>query len=84
MLMQQMSKNDEILAKGEIDKIKHGQLPPELMEMVWEYFIDTPEDTLMSEEEAKEHRIKLMENRTAFVDKSHIEWQESFYNFCEH
>lgn len=60
------------------------ELPLELMDMVWENFASSEDKGLMSEEEAKEHRIKLMEMRTTFVDKSDKTWHAQTYSFCEH
>ncbi|KAK5992452.1 hypothetical protein PT974_05856 [Cladobotryum mycophilum] len=57
------------------------QLPGELTEMVHE---EVRNSRLMGDEEAKEHRLKLMEERTNFQEKSHKEWQQRDYNFCEH
>lgn len=61
-----------------------AKLPPELMEIAREYF-NLDADTLpMILEEAKEHRIKLTEARSAFVKRSEAGWQLHSYNFCEH
>ncbi|KAL1612138.1 hypothetical protein SLS60_000361 [Paraconiothyrium brasiliense] len=63
---------------------KEGKLPLELMDMVWEHFTTSEDKGLLSEEEAKEHRMKLMEMRTVFVDDSEEMWNAHTYNFCEH
>jgi hypothetical protein len=60
------------------------KLPPELMEMVRQYFEEDPPGSLMGENEAMEHRIKLMDERGSFVRKAEGDWQEEKYNFCEH
>jgi hypothetical protein len=61
-----------------------GTLPPELMEMVHQHF-QADKDTLpMTTEEAKEHRRKLMEERSAFVRVAEEGWQQHSYSFCEH
>ncbi|KAF4992689.1 hypothetical protein FGRMN_7002 [Fusarium graminum] len=59
-----------------------GSLPVELMNMVKEEAakIEGP----MSLEEAKEHRLKLMDERTQFQSKVESEWESETYNFCEH
>ncbi|KAM0346281.1 hypothetical protein ACHAPU_005708 [Fusarium lateritium] len=59
-----------------------GSLPAELMNMVKEEAakIQGP----MSLEEAKEHRLKLMDERTQFQRKVESEWESETYNFCEH
>jgi hypothetical protein len=64
-----------------VDKAK---FPPELMEMVRKRF-DADGDALpMGLEEAKEHRLKLMRARSAFVKTSESGWQQHSYSFCEH
>lgn len=63
---------------------KEGKLPIELMDMVWDEFTSDADKGLLSKEEAKEHRLKLMEMRTAFVDTSEAHWHGNAYNFCEH
>ncbi|RTE78942.1 hypothetical protein BHE90_006536 [Fusarium euwallaceae] len=61
---------------------KRGEpLPAELMEMVRENVGDT---VPMSLQEAKEHRLKLMETRSAFQKVARNQWQNVGYNFCEH
>ncbi|KAK3901763.1 hypothetical protein C8A05DRAFT_16086 [Staphylotrichum tortipilum] len=62
-------------------KTMDNRLPPEVMEMVRRERV-LPE-ALMTAEEAREHRIKLMEERSAFVKKNDLEWKSS-YSFCEH
>ncbi|ESZ91703.1 hypothetical protein SBOR_7922 [Sclerotinia borealis F-4128] len=59
-------------------------LSPELMEMVRKH-INTDAHTLqMGIEEAKEHRVKLMGERSVFVKTSEEGWQAHAYSFCEH
>lgn len=65
---------------GLLDDRRQGRLPLELMNMLRSYF----DATLMTNEEAKEHRAKLMEVRTSFHAKADGEWQQQKYNFCEH
>lgn len=61
-----------------------SKLPPELMEMVRNHF-DADGDALpMTPEEARDHREKLMQERSAFGKYSQDEWQHQTYNFCEH
>lgn len=59
-----------------------GKLPAELVNMVRAYFDESP--LLMSAEEARTHRLKLMEQRTTFVDSVNRELNSRSYNFCEH
>jgi hypothetical protein len=61
-----------------------AKLPPELMEMVREHFNDDKFALPMGDEEAKEHRIKLMEVRGAFVQTAEAGWRQQSYSFCEH
>jgi hypothetical protein len=63
---------------------KEGKLAPELMETVREYFNAGEHSLLMRVEEAKEHRTKLMEARSAFVTTAEQEWHDHTYSFCEH
>ncbi|KAF7898749.1 hypothetical protein EAF00_005195 [Botryotinia globosa] len=63
---------------------KDMKLSPELMEMVREHFNTGGDSMLMGIEEAKEHRLKLMEERGSFVRAAEDEWHNSGYNFCEH
>ncbi|KAH7140604.1 hypothetical protein EDB81DRAFT_655028 [Dactylonectria macrodidyma] len=61
---------------------KRGQgLPPELMDIVRGEFGDA---LPMSLDEAKEHRLKLMDARTTFQKEARDLWEEVDYNFCEH
>ncbi len=62
-------------------KTMDNRLPPEVMDMVRRQRV-LPE-ALMTTEEAREHRIKLMEERSAFVQKNDLEWKGT-YSFCEH
>jgi len=62
--------------------IRMGKLPEELVEMIRER---VPSDALpMSFEEAKEHRLRLMKERSNHVMQSEDAWQEHAYSFCEH
>jgi hypothetical protein len=61
-----------------------GRLPPELMDMVQDHFDADGNMLPMTAEEAKEHRLKLMQERSGFVERAEKGWQEHSYNFCEH
>ncbi|KAJ4292425.1 hypothetical protein N0V90_009087 [Kalmusia sp. IMI 367209] len=61
-----------------------AKLPLELMEMVRGHFDAISETMSMSVVEARAHRLKLMESRTASVKHSESSWQSQTYNFCEH
>lgn len=52
--------------------------------MVWEQFNGAKDRGLMTVEEAKEHRVRLMEMRTAFVKERQEDLRGYTYNFCEH
>ncbi|KAM7195412.1 Protein of unknown function (DUF4246) domain containing protein [Rhypophila sp. PSN 637] len=56
-----------------------NRLPPEIMAMVRR---DAELDGLMTLEEAKEHRLKLMAERSVFETKTATQWRS--FNFCEH
>lgn len=58
-----------------------NRLPAEVMDIVRRAQAET--DALMTAEEAREHRLALMEERSAFVDKNRREWAQN-YGFCEH
>ena len=60
-----------------------GTLPPELMKMVREHF-NSDGALPMSEVEAKKHREKLMEVRSAFHFDADDQWHKHSYSFCEH
>uniref|UniRef100_A0A8H7NBF2 Uncharacterized protein n=1 Tax=Bionectria ochroleuca TaxID=29856 RepID=A0A8H7NBF2_BIOOC len=67
--------------KAAAEEGTHG-LPVELMSMLADEFDDA---LPMSLEEAKEHRLKLMDIRTAaFQGDAESRWEEQTYNFCEH
>lgn len=61
-----------------------GRLPNELMDIVRKHFEANADALPMTLEEAKEHRKKLMEERSGFVRDSNSSWHEHYYNFCEH
>ncbi|KAI0429081.1 hypothetical protein F5Y09DRAFT_311426 [Xylaria sp. FL1042] len=71
--------------KGLIGKARpnrtNGKLPVKLVDMVRSYFDESPG---MSDEEARGHRLKLMDERTVFIEEANWEWQNHNYNFCEH
>jgi hypothetical protein len=70
--------------EAQLTDAKDAKLPPELMDMVREYFNDEAFQWLMTIDEAKEHRERLMDERSAFVQKSGDEWCQTTYSFCEH
>ncbi|KAJ4135298.1 hypothetical protein NW768_004922 [Fusarium equiseti] len=60
--------------------VENGKpLPEELMEMV-----RNEAELPMSLAEAKEHRLKLMEERTKFQQEAEGNWSSVEYSFCEH
>lgn len=76
MLMKEKGLDAEILSDA--------QLPEELMALTTEYFNADGEGLPMSLEEAKEHRIKLMAERSAFVKTADDGYHQHSYSFCEH
>lgn len=56
-------------------------LPAELLNMVRNDFVDA---LPMSHQEALEHRLKLMEERSAIDREANEGWFNVDYNFCEH
>lgn len=73
-----------LLTAEKITLSDNAKLPVELMELVRGY-VDADGDTLpMGIEEAREHRLKLMEERSRHVKKAEEYWNSSTYNFCEH
>ncbi len=76
--------SDHDAINGEHPARKAWKLPPELTEMVRDYMENDPNASLMAQEEAKEHRRKLMEERGKFAKTSEAEWQAHWYTFCEH
>ncbi|KAJ0121097.1 hypothetical protein J7T55_008258 [Diaporthe amygdali] len=57
-----------------------ASLPPELLDIVRGGF-DLP---TLSLEEAKKHRLKLMEERTTHHGEAIRSWEQASYSFCEH
>ena len=58
------------------------RLPAEIVRMVRE---EMAEDQLpMGLEEAREHRRKLMQERSGFQQTANRDWKEEEYSFCEH
>ncbi|KAG7091943.1 hypothetical protein E1B28_008334 [Marasmius oreades] len=64
------------------DFTRLGKLPAELMETVMDR-VDNREWPI-SIEEAKEVRKDLMQERSAFVDKVNVDYEQEGFSFCEH
>jgi hypothetical protein len=58
------------------------RLPNEVLDLIYDGGV-VPKN-LMSVEEAKAHRLKLMKERSQFHDHAKEEWFQLCYNFCEH
>ncbi|KAL8371882.1 hypothetical protein RB595_001608 [Gaeumannomyces hyphopodioides] len=58
------------------------RLPEELVQMIQDH--SKNDDMLMSEEEARKHRLALMAERSRYNTKANDLWNEVTYNFCEH
>ncbi|KAI0546140.1 hypothetical protein F4679DRAFT_558597 [Xylaria curta] len=76
----QLLKEKGLIGKAQLSRTT-GKLPVELMEMVRKYFAESP---VMSDEEAKAHRLKLMDERTKVRKATNDSWHAPSYNFCEH
>jgi hypothetical protein len=63
---------------------ENRKLPAGLSDIVREYFETDGQHMPMGVGEAKEHRKKLMQERSAFVKTSEKGWQDQTYSFCEH
>ncbi|KAH7092376.1 hypothetical protein FB567DRAFT_545535 [Paraphoma chrysanthemicola] len=82
----------ELIQELDLNSPSHGKLvgesrmklPQELMDMVRELLETDGESLPMSIREAREHRVKLMTERGAFIKKAGDEWQKTCYSFCEH
>lgn len=59
-------------------------LPEELREYVRGYMKEDRSELPMTVEEAEEHRLKLMQERSAFVKNVDERSQSYTYSFCEH
>jgi hypothetical protein len=68
----------EAVARG---KSGAAKLPPEILNMVKREFGDP---WPMTRHEAEEHRLALMEERSAFQDTARDNWESVEYSFCEH
>jgi hypothetical protein len=69
---------------GSIGVGENVKLPEELMNMVRQYVDAEGHAFSMGVEEAKEHRLKLMEERSQHVKVAQHEWSRRTYSFCEH
>ncbi|KAJ2988381.1 hypothetical protein NUW58_g4004 [Xylaria curta] len=58
-----------------------GKLPPEPLNIVRMHLGEAP---TMSDGDARDHRLKLMDERTTFHDTVDQAWLGHSYNFCEH
>jgi hypothetical protein len=58
------------------------KLPEEIMAMIQEHF--SKEGLPTSLEEAKKHRLKLMEERRIHQTRAEDSWGGYTYRFCEH
>lgn len=64
-----------------LEKLKN-RLPAEVMDMIRREGVFP--DGLMTVEQARKHRLALMKERSAFVEKNAQEWSSNSYSFCEH
>lgn len=78
---------NEMIGNGERERLETSENPKlnaELLKMVREYLEVEGKSMFMGIEEAKEHRGKLMQERTAFVKTAEMGWRDNSYSFCEH
>lgn len=68
------------IAIGEGNEEKKMTLPPELLDYVRQNF----NLGFMSLQQAKEHRLALMQQRTVLQSEDEEERNQHSYNFCEH
>ncbi|KAK3320251.1 hypothetical protein B0T19DRAFT_361383 [Cercophora scortea] len=69
------------LPKEKLERLR-SRLPSEVMDMIRKQGVKLT--GLMTVEEAKEHRIKLMNIRSRFHVRSEDGWKVETYSFCEH
>ncbi|KAK0703911.1 hypothetical protein B0T26DRAFT_657139 [Lasiosphaeria miniovina] len=67
---------------GHILSSLHGRLPAEVVDMVRAE--GKLAEGLMTLDEARQHRVALMEERSHFHQRSEGEWNNTEYSFCEH
>lgn len=74
------------LAEKYGDALAGEQLPSALPRELWDMISNdqTPLPGLMSLDEAKEHRLRLMDERSRFHKDSDQLWKRWTYRFCEH
>lgn len=56
-----------------------NRLPPEIMETVHREVLG--KDGLMTAEEAREHRLALLDERAEFLAKNEEEWEKEYIGF---
>lgn len=66
------------------DAPENPRLTAELLQMIRGYIEKDGQGMLMDAKEAKEHREKLMQERSAFVKTAEDGWRHNSYSFCEH
>ncbi|KAL2256160.1 hypothetical protein VTK26DRAFT_2091 [Humicola hyalothermophila] len=82
-LLQERGLGHKELSSGEKLSNNGGRtkLPAELLDMIRKELGNSP---LMTREEAEEHRLKLMKERSTVQGEVRERWQYATYNFCEH
>lgn len=64
----------------DVEAAEETTLPPEIIQMIR----DQLSLGTLSMEEAKEHRLVLMDERSSHQRVAEGEWRRTEYNFCEH
>lgn len=68
--------------KNDITQTQGRKMPPEILDIVRQKGV-MPKG-LMTVEEAREHRLELINIRSRFHETSEDDWQSVEYSFCEH
>ncbi|KAK0449694.1 uncharacterized protein EV420DRAFT_1565390 [Desarmillaria tabescens] len=70
--------SQELLALAEEGDSLLGRLPTELLDLILDFM------ELMTREEAEELRLRLMDERTAFISENNENMFDTPFNMCEH
>jgi hypothetical protein len=73
-----------LISNNGVDLSTNATLPAELLDMVRGYVNAEGHALPMGIEEAREHRLKLMAERTVHARSAAIDWSSRTYSFCEH
>jgi hypothetical protein len=68
--------------KNDLSQTQGRKMPPEILDIVRQK--DIMSKGLMTVEEARQHRLELINIRSRFHETSEDGWQSVEYSFCEH